>query len=610
MDDKYTTSGKFAPSPMDYPSSSKPDIAPIVTTGIPSIGMLYQKVNRKQTLLIANRTDLNQDLVESPPTSNPSSTSFAENRETLRKDTAHENSLELDDNIAFVKRAQRTFVMRSNSVTSAALIPVKALFESENFLTDNMSRLGPAPGKKEAPEEEHRSMEFIQLAQIFADQFVYYGSLSHSQDNHGSVEDDETAAIESALANAIDSLFSKSCRCTLTELADLGTISRHPESIEQSSIQSTSRKSENNKAAQLIEKPSASTKLLQPPDVLVKRGETLMDISSTALKFWKELGLRPVEGPKNVTAFCLCPDIPMLRRGAKMLLDAVGQTYMSLRLGTHSTGHSLLKAYASGLVTFPADENASKRTEVIDSICEQFGNSTALISKRSLTGSGKSLSALASSETTILIYMIGLSEKEQSIWKLSELFQHIFAAYAANVRTVENPSDLVLQVVPFDWVGSESRIAIPSLGPCNKLAKIIYDKCPLPSRAKSPFASSSAIQISQQLPKSINFKVTTSSSYSPLDYAPVAHLGYVWNEGSSWLSAALVNDFGNQQWSASYYIGQVSNPWPYFVAITNEIWEIVGEAIDFTQDECKVYIAKLEPIKKAEMQGTSKTRIY
>ena len=206
--------------------------------------------------------------------------------------------------------------------------------------------------------------------------------------------------------------------------------------------------------------------------------------------------------------------------------------------------------------------------------------------------------------------MIGSSEEDQSIWKLCELFQHIFTAYAANIRTAENPSDLVLQIVPFDWVGSESRIAIPSLGPCTRLAKIIYDKCPLSSRAKSPFTSGSAFQISQQLPRSINFKVTTSSSYSPLNYAPVAHLGYVWNEETSWLSAALINEFGDKQWSASYYIGQVSNPWPYFAAVTNEIWEIVGEAIDFTQDECKVYIAKLEPITKAEMQGMSKVYIY
>ena len=297
----------------------------------------------------------------------------------------YDNSSKSNDNVTFVKHAQRTFEMRSTSVTSGALIPVKALFESGNFLADNISRLRPTAAKKEAPEEEQRSMEFIQLAQIVADQFVYYGSLSHSQENPDSEEDEETTAIEKALANAIDSLFSKSHRCTLTEIASLETSSQHPESTEQLSIQ-TLRKSEHNKAAQFpVEKPSASVKLLQPPDVLVKRGETLIDISSTALKFWKELGLRPVDGPKNVTAFCLCPDIPMLRRGAKMLLEAVGQTYMSLRLGTHFAGHDILKDYASGLVTFSADENASRRVETMGMICEQFGIPITLFSKHSLT---------------------------------------------------------------------------------------------------------------------------------------------------------------------------------------------------------------------------------
>ena len=226
-----------------------------------------------------------------------------------------------------------------------------------------------------------------------------------------------------------------------------------------------------------------------------------------------------------------------------------------------------------------------------------------------LTSLGKSLSALAGFNNTILIYVVNPSNGTQSIRKLCELFRQTFNAYASNVRIANNPSDLVLQIIPIDWMGSESHVAIPSLRACTRLAKIIYDKCPLPDGTKSPFASGSAFQITEQLPRSIDFKVTTSNSYSPLNHTPVAHLGYVWNVQAHWLSAAVVNEIGDRQWSGSYHIGQRANPWPHFAAIAKEVWEIIGEAVDLKQDECTIYIAKTEPIANTEMEGTSRTQL-
>lgn len=212
---------------------------------------------------------------------------------------------------------------------------------------------------------------------------------------------------------------------------------------------------------------------------------------------------------------------------------------------------------------------------------------------------------LAGLHRTIVVYVVNPSDSSESIRKLCELFQTIFAAYASTLRMAENPSDLVLQILPLSWVGSETHITIPALGPCTRLAKIIYNKCPLSNAAQSPFDSGTAFQIARQVPRKIDFKVTASGTYSPLKHSPIAHLGYFWDAREDWLSVALTNDTGDLQWNASYHLGQVSNPRPYFAAVAKEIWEVVGESFDFTQDECKVFVAKVGAFTDTEIESKS-----
>ena len=201
--------------------------------------------------------------------------------------------------------------------------------------------------------------------------------------------------------------------------------------------------------------------------------------------------------------------------------------------------------------------------------------------------------------------MINPSEEPSSIRYLCEIFQRIFNAYASNTKPKDAPSDLVLQIIPLNWVATKSSLAIPLLGPCTRLAKIVYDKCPLLIDTSLPLNSGAAFRIADQFPKKIDFKLTASSNFSPIGHTPVAHLGYCWNKQANWLSFAFVNDTGDAQWSASYHLGLLSDPWPYFAAVAREIWDITGEATDFSQDECKVYIAKTEVMEPMEIEGKS-----
>ena len=109
------------------------------------------------------------------------------------------------------------------------------------------------------------------------------------------------------------------------------------------------------------------------PNVLTRRGDTLIEISAIALSYWEELGLGPCAGPKDVNALCIFPESQMLWRGAKNFLQSVSGTYQSLRLGSHVC-YSQIGSFVDGLVPVqlvgPTVEEHIKR---IDQLCERLG---------------------------------------------------------------------------------------------------------------------------------------------------------------------------------------------------------------------------------------------
>lgn len=51
------------------------------------------------------------------------------------------------------------------------------------------------------------------------------------------------------------------------------------------------------------EQSTISLRTLEPPLLAVGKDETVVQLSSTSLRFWEKLGLTPRAGPKDVTAF-------------------------------------------------------------------------------------------------------------------------------------------------------------------------------------------------------------------------------------------------------------------------------------------------------------------
>lgn len=66
---------------------------------------------------------------------------------------------------------------------------------------------------------------------------------------------------------------------------------------------------------------------LQQPLITVGKSGALMNVKTSALKFWEKLGLSPRSGPKDVVAFMLHEDDRYARKYGLVWMRAVSERY-------------------------------------------------------------------------------------------------------------------------------------------------------------------------------------------------------------------------------------------------------------------------------------------
>lgn len=252
---------------------------------------------------------------------------------------------------------------------------MSSVFQNQEFETGRLSNLTELPLKQEFGGHDDWTDRLIQLAQIIADQAVHYKSLCQIKELRQQTTDASRQHYSfDPLAEAVAQTFPERRTYRLHDCASIKAEKSQVDMSSQSTTPSASKQMYLGKAAlKPADASEESTILLPVPDFRVKRGETTLDISSTALDFWKELGLSPSHGPKDVIAFCVHPDSSMFRRGAENFIDSIGQTYLSLRLGSHISGHPALKKYASGLVAFSVSMVAQETWNGLEDVCEVLG---------------------------------------------------------------------------------------------------------------------------------------------------------------------------------------------------------------------------------------------
>lgn len=233
----------------------------------------------------------------------------------------------------------------------------------------------------------------LQIAQLVCDQIGknntgllgHFSTTSSAYDMPGKENihrDNSNVLFEALLQRA----YPKARQWSLTEVLAEEERSLAVKPIETTSVQSSSKQSTDKAPMTSYRNEKEKPFKMKTPLAHVRRMDSQMDISISALQFWEELGLAPTSTEKNVVVHCIHPESQYIGERAVCFLESVKNAYQSCKLGTHQlglnpTGHDGLltavpmsrsdTAYASdkifgsceSLGQSPCTHEPSKRTE-------------------------------------------------------------------------------------------------------------------------------------------------------------------------------------------------------------------------------------------------------
>lgn len=441
-----------------------------------------------------------------------------------------------------------------------------------------------------------RDSTFIQVAQLVADQVLSITDLTNRVCHYSAGNALVKTGTDQPPEDVMTELLSKSqlagkC-CSLKEYASL--VERDL-TINSSGFQTGFRIQKAPLAPRIAPTSGQPIFKLDAPYACIQRNGVSIEIASSALPFWEELGLSPSHDRKNLNAFCIYPANEYIREGVVTFLDMVKAAYQSCNLGLHELGSGSME-FQGGLVSVPFDRDNPK--DVFDDInvtCETLGSKLA--EQKLQRGN-------------TVIYMLNLAGNLQNTPALCVAFLKLFDSYGAGLgeRRLEHPNDLVLQIVPSDFVWDPDRIIIPSPADYKRLAFEVYNRC-CPSvgdekRIRSQYLSAPAIRLAKIIPKTIEFRLAPEISALFPQSDSCIHLSYAWNPGDDWCAASWTDNLGALSWNASYYLGKdEEGPWQAFMEIAKEVWETTLEMLKPGSGPWRLFVCKDSPTYREELEG-------
>lgn len=252
---------------------------------------------------------------------------------------------------------------------SPSLSMVNVLLDPENYVRDARFNCSSVL-RQQASKHLSSDREFMQIAHLVMEQIaLQYRRVSESMEDLDIQSAWEVPRfVEDLIVESISRLFPRREQLSFDHFANMGGILKHLD-----------RENTTTRPTLKEPKPKSSSKVrtniikLPPPYINVRRNQKSIDILSTALHFWEELGLEPAHGAKEALGVCICPASDAARKGAETFLDLVGSSYQSCKLGIHSRA-SGPDGNLNGLFLVPcSDGNHDENLEQLGKLCELLG---------------------------------------------------------------------------------------------------------------------------------------------------------------------------------------------------------------------------------------------
>ncbi|KAK6221973.1 hypothetical protein LQW54_001193 [Pestalotiopsis sp. IQ-011] len=319
------------------------------------------------------------------------------------------------------------------------------------------------------------------------------------------------------------------------------------------------------------------------PRLEMRRYDSKLSILPSAVNFWESLGLGPSNGSKDINSICIYPDAEGFADDADGFLDKMQGAYESLRLGSFSR-MSASPDFPGGLFPHGVDPSG-----------EEFGGETGSTRSNALlnglTKLSDVLSHLSVKEMNVVVFFVYSKNIPRSPAESCYAFHQLFERYKRLLLSSRKPieNDLVLQLVPMDFVASTNSLSTPSPLDYARLAIETYDRCTMFGGAMP----APAITLEQTIPRMIDFKLSTGPSASLLHENTCLHIAYSQSVDERWVTAAWTDNRGSQQMTASYCLYRKGNfTRTPFIDVIREIWENTQEMISIRKVTWRIIVTK------------------
>jgi mediator of RNA polymerase II transcription subunit 13 len=325
---------------------------------------------------------------------------------------------------------------------------------------------------------------------------------------------------------------------------------------------------------------------IPPPQLEVRRSESKLSVLPAAITFWENLGLGPSNGPKDLNAVCVYPNFDGVAANADIFLDQMRSVYECSRLGSHD--RLVTKDLTSGVMPFTVESPAQSKFHHLSALKDVTSRLSRILSSAQVE------------EKNFVVYFVYPTDNGPLLVHICSAFQHLFNLYRKTLseRRITSLNELVLQLIPLDFISSSTSLAVPLPSEYFRLAMEVYDRC-------IDFTSSSstpAIMLEQPLPKTIDFKLNANPSASLLQENTCLHVAYAQSIDDRWITASWTDNRGTQQMIASYCLGRKNEPISMpFSDVANEIWETTLDFIASKRIHWRIMIARVGVMDPSEM---------
>ncbi|KAF9268419.1 hypothetical protein L218DRAFT_995138 [Marasmius fiardii PR-910] len=330
---------------------------------------------------------------------------------------------------------------------------------------------------------------------------------------------------------------------------------------------------------------------LETPLVSVGKGNTVIDILPTALRFWEKLGLGPKHGEKDATAFVLFEDHGEWRqRQAEVWLSNLATLYRSKNLGQLSPGPS------------------------------SAGSKDGLVPLRFDSAFRKTLASFVAGLPTpqsSFVFFIVVPTVAMSLSSL--VLRQVFSAVKKAAKTYSE-AQILFQFVPEELLLRNMDVSSPNDVGTHRMCCSVYNRILQPvERAMSRrffehglrvrnYFQEPAVTLSRSAySNKVSYMNNAHTSLGILDRHTLLHVAYQVSHCKKWIVAACVDQRGEAHdfgvWLLQTPDSENEDIFPEEMYVVNKVWDFAMQFAEKADVEWRIVFAKLGLINPVEFDA-------